>query len=993
MISHTLKYISAFFLGIFSVIGTIQAQTNIIAYEYWFDDAFDARQTRNITPVQQISLNQDVDVTTLSGDFHTLHFRFQDNLGNWSSIYSQAFAHTAPVKTIEYWYDSDFNGRKTVLFTPAMTVDAVRLLDAPLVQGGFRALQIRYGDEAGNWSPVLRHNFVYAPQENHIVGAYYWFNNGFDQKKYFAINASANPINVDSLLSLVGENLPQDSLAYLHIQFQDEAGQMSSIFSHRFDNCNTAHLTAVTPKQAGNRGTTKLTLKGYCIPQGGTVLLRKQGNDDIVGEPITMIDSRHFSSIFDLDGASKGIWDVVLKNGTEELILKEAFTIEEARFEVAVDIIGRDIIRTGRENTYQIAITNNGNYDVAAIPLLVAVTENVTLTFDNIEFISDPTSDSPFLIDSLPNLVDSLPLWHKTTPEIIKGMTNGKYIFLIVPYLTIGEIKYISLRVKSPANQTFTLQAMLGNPLYHSKLGSNKTSGNDDLLTPDEKWRFCAMEMALVIVKTAFKAVGEEMTGPIISCMADGFKAFHRVAFMVANKSRDANFSGKEQAQEFYWDYFKIAVNCAKAILPAAKLTSFAWVLWDIFDGVDDAVQLFERCNGESGSVSAQTKSVDSRASYDPNEKTGPEGVGNSNILSGLRPMNYTIHFENKDTLINGKPTLPAQKVIVLDTLDKSKFQMNTFQWGEVRIGKTVLKMTIPSDTLQLEYDMRPGKHILVRIKGTLDTVKGIISCVMESVDPISRRELEDPYDGFLPPNTVSPQGEGYITFTIQPRNDVAQGTPVRNRASIIFDNNKPILTNTYTNRFDYVKPVSQVLSAERLNDTTYQVKWKSSDVGVGVRHVTVWASANDGIYERVIINASGTEATFIGGWRKTYHLYSIAQDSVFNTEDRPDQPDFELTTREESFAIAQGVFLYQNYPNPLEETTTIRYFLSHSDTVSLEIIDLLGNIVQIPIVNRFNTAGEYAVRLSLESFSAGTYFYRLKTTNSQLVKRMILIK
>jgi|GEM_PF-4641299 len=982
MTSNTLKYIFIFFLGLISVLGKVQAQTNITTYEYWFDDAFDARQIRNITPVQQFILNQDVDIRTLSNGYHTVHIRFQDNTGNWSSVYSQPFAHTGPVKTLEYWYDNDFDGRKSVMLTQAMTVDAVRLLDAPLVQGGFRALFVRFADEDDNWSPVMRHNFVYAPQNNHVVGAYYWFNNGFDKKKYLTINTKANPIDVDSLLSLVGENLPQDSLAYLHIQFQDEAGQLSSVFSHRFDNCNNPRLTEVTPKIAGNRGATKLTLKGYCIPQGGTVLLRKQGFNDIIGQPIAMIDSRHFSSIFDLDGAPTGVWDVVLRNGTDEIVLKDAFTIEEGRFSVSVDIIGRDIVRTGRATGYQIAVTNNGNNDLVGLPLIVGITQNLQVTFDNLTFAPE-LLEQDFPLDSFPGLLDSFPRWL----PIKTGMhdmpiRNGKWTLMFLSAIPVGETKYISLTVNSTANQDFEIYAAAAAPLFEGVYGSGKESET----MPSKEKAKCLAE----IVKAVTKTLGA-LALPVANCITDGLHTVFEAAYKYSYIDQ-TNYTRTDYAWDMTSNIIKTTVNCVLAFEPTGL--RFAYELaWRTADLATDLYTIIQDCRAANAPAATQTKKAQSRASYDPNEKTGPEGVGGTNILSGLRPLNYTIHFENKDTLINGKPTLPAQKVVVLDTLDKTKFRMNTFQWGEVRLGKTVLKMTIPSDTLNIEYDMRPAKHILVRINGTLDTVKGIIRCVMESVDPITKRGIEDPFDGFLPPNTVSPQGQGYVTFSIHPRNDIPQGTPIRNRASIIFDENKPILTNTYTNRFDYVKPVSQVLSAERVNDTTYKVKWTASDIGVGVRHVTVWASANDGVFERVIINASGTEATFIGGWRKTYRLYSIAQDSVYNTEDRPDQPDFVLTSREESLASAQGIFLYQNFPNPFDETTTIRYSLTKADTIRLEIMDLFGKVVHIPVNHQFITAGDYAVRLSLENLPAGTYFYRLTTSQAQLTKRMIIVK
>jgi hypothetical protein len=954
----------------------------INSFEFWIDNDFEGRKTTSLNPTEEFILDKEIDISSLESGYHVVNLRFQDAVGNWSHVYHTHIVHCGPVKTLEYWYDDDFKGRKSVTLSQAMEINVDRLIDGPAILGGFHDLYVRYADEDGSWSSVYHQKFLFAPKDNHVVGAYYWFNDGFDKKKYLAINAKSNPIDVDSLLSLLGENLPQDSLAYLHVQFQDLVGQLSSVFSHRFDNCNTPRLSEVTPKIAGNRGATKLTLKGYCIPQGGSVLLRKQGFNDIIGQPIAMIDARHFSSIFDLDGAPTGVWNVVLRNGNDEIVLKEAFTIEEGRFNVSVDIIGRDIIRTNRAMAYQIAVTNNGNNDLVGLPLIFGISQNVKVTFDNLTF-APALLENDFPLDSFPEILDSFPRWLAIKAEMNDiPIKNGKWTLMFLSAIPVGETKYISIMVNSSANQDFELYAAVANPIFEGITGYGKVSN----VQPSKEKVKCLAEIVKAVTKT-FGALAL----PVVNCITDGLHTIFEAGYKYSYIDQ-TNYTRTDYAWDMASNIIKTTVNCALAFEPTGLRYAYE-LAWRAADLATDLYSIITDCRAANAPAASQTKKVQSRASYDPNEKTGPEGVGGTNILSGLRPLNYTIHFENKDTLINGKPTLPAQKVVVLDTLDKTKFVMNTFQWGEVRVGKTVLKMTIPSDTLNIEYDMRPAKHILVRINGTLDTVKGIIRCVMESVDPITKREIEDPFDGFLPPNTISPQGEGYVTFSIHPRQDIPQGTPIRNRAAIIFDENKPILTNTYTNRFDYVKPVSQVLSAERVNDTTYKVKWTASDIGVGVRHVTIWASANDGVFERVIINASGTEATFIGGWRKTYRLYSIAQDSVYNTEDRPDQPDFVLTSREESLASAQGIFLYQNFPNPFEETTTIRYSLTKADTIRLEIMDLFGKVVHIPINQQFIKAGDYAVRLSLENLPAGTYFYRLTTSQAQLTKRMIIFK
>jgi len=88
---------------------------------------------------------------------------------------------------------------------------------------------------------------------------------------------------------------------------------------------------------------------------------------------------------------------------------------------------------------------------------------------------------------------------------------------------------------------------------------------------------------------------------------------------------------------------------------------------------------------------------------------------------------------------------------------------------------------------------------------------------------------------------------------------------------------------------------------------------------------------------------------------------------------------------------------LYSNYPNPFNPTTNIRYSLPVAGSVKLEIVNTLGQIIST-LVNQHQHAGTFSVvwdgtDMNGERVSTGVYIYRLKTANSVLAKKMILIK
>jgi len=85
-------------------------------------------------------------------------------------------------------------------------------------------------------------------------------------------------------------------------------------------------------------------------------------------------------------------------------------------------------------------------------------------------------------------------------------------------------------------------------------------------------------------------------------------------------------------------------------------------------------------------------------------------------------------------------------------------------------------------------------------------------------------------------------------------------------------------------------------------------------------------------------------------------------------------------------------ILLGQNYPNPFNPTTTIRYQLSDSHDVLLRVYDALGREVAT-LVDRRQSAGEYAAVFDGSTLASGIYFYRLAAGEFISEKKMVLLK
>ncbi len=83
---------------------------------------------------------------------------------------------------------------------------------------------------------------------------------------------------------------------------------------------------------------------------------------------------------------------------------------------------------------------------------------------------------------------------------------------------------------------------------------------------------------------------------------------------------------------------------------------------------------------------------------------------------------------------------------------------------------------------------------------------------------------------------------------------------------------------------------------------------------------------------------------------------------------------------------------LSDNYPNPFNPSTTIRFALPADGRVSLVVFDLLGRELETLADGRF-TAGEYAVTWNTQGLSSGVYFYRFTSANGMETRKMLLAR
>jgi len=108
--------------------------------------------------------------------------------------------------------------------------------------------------------------------------------------------------------------------------------------------------------------------------------------------------------------------------------------------------------------------------------------------------------------------------------------------------------------------------------------------------------------------------------------------------------------------------------------------------------------------------------------------------------------------------------------------------------------------------------------------------------------------------------------------------------------------------------------------------------------------------------------------------------------------------PDFVNEKLATSTNIPQTFELFQNFPNPLNPTTTIRFGLPKEAKVTLKIYNILGEEVVTLLNDELKPAGFHASvwdgrNQNGRRASSGLYFYQLKTRDLILTRKMALVK
>lgn len=117
------------------------------------------------------------------------------------------------------------------------------------------------------------------------------------------------------------------------------------------------------------------------------------------------------------------------------------------------------------------------------------------------------------------------------------------------------------------------------------------------------------------------------------------------------------------------------------------------------------------------------------------------------------------------------------------------------------------------------------------------------------------------------------------------------------------------------------------------------------------------------------------TSRAFVCGYYGTIYRLDVTTTTSIATEIQP-----------------TGFALEQNFPNPFNPSTTIRFTIPVSGVTKLEVFDVTGRTV-VTLANQYLAAGSYKSVFEASRFASGVYFYKLTTGKFVQSKKMLLTK
>ena len=321
------------------------------------------------------------------------------------------------------------------------------------------------------------------------------------------------------------------------------------------------------------------------------------------------------------------------------------------------------------------------------------------------------------------------------------------------------------------------------------------------------------------------------------------------------------------------------------------------------------------------------------KSSYDPNNKQATPQLTTKQVING-EVIDYLIHFQNVGNA-------SAENIVIADTLN-------------MLLNKNLFQMIGSSHSPNIEIDNK----------------NGVVYFQFLNIN------LEDSSSNQVKSN-------GFVHFRLTPQKGDTTGCTIYNNASVYFDYNKPVLTNTASTII--VNPPLPVsisnYQLEEFGGINVKVKneWKTANE-LNIAHFDVQRS-----FDGVIFSTIG-KVTARGNGAYNYQFIDnspLVGISYYRlkTVDKNGSISYSKVVAIQVSAIINQVFIY---PNPAKDFILI----NGKNIEQISIIDNAGRIILSKKVLGNATQNKLEFKLS-----GGTYLARLLMTDGKIITKKVIVE
>ncbi len=185
--------------------------------------------------------------------------------------------------------------------------------------------------------------------------------------------------------------------------------------------------------------------------------------------------------------------------------------------------------------------------------------------------------------------------------------------------------------------------------------------------------------------------------------------------------------------------------------------------------------------------------------------------------------------------------------------------------------------------------------------------------------------------------------------------------------------------------------PMSYQVSGDLLEDNNFTVAEKFTTLTSGVKATQLGDNVSSG-YDVMFVIGSGPY--YIPANKSVKLAFALIagdnETNVINTSKLAQAKYATVLTATEPTLDAKDFELFQNYPNPAKNNTTIKFSLNEPGKANIKMYNINGQLLRTVVDDTFS-AGTFTTNVDISSLYPGVYLYKLTTKKKESTLKMIV--